>query len=83
MPRLGAARGGELAGLQALSNAVTAVPAVTEARAAIAGDRARIWMVVVTADPARAVSVAFTIARTAVKDGWDVAAAQTWSLPDD
>jgi hypothetical protein len=40
-------------------------------------------MVVVTADPARAVSVAFMIARTAVKDGWDVAAAQTWSLPDD
>jgi hypothetical protein len=36
-------------------------------------------MVVVTADPAKL--VAFAIARTAVRDRWDLAAAQTWSLP--
>jgi len=85
MPRLGEPRAGELAGLQAaLSEAAAAGPAVTQTRAAIAGDRARIWMVVVvTADPAKAVSVAFAIACAAAKDGWDSAAAQTWSLPDD
>ncbi len=82
MSRLGERSADELADLQAaLSEAAAAVPAVTEARAAIADDRARIWMVVVTADPAKAVSVAFAIARTAVRDRWDLTAAQTWSLP--
>jgi len=38
-------------------------------------------MVVVTADPAIAVSVAYAVARAAAGDAWDLTAAQTWSLP--
>ncbi len=58
-----------------------AFPTVTETRAAIAGSRARVWMVAVTADPAQAVLVAYAITRTTAGDGWELAAAQTWSLP--
>jgi hypothetical protein len=40
-----------------------------------------VWVVAVTADPARAVLIAFGLAQAAAGDRWDLAAAQVWSLP--
>ena len=82
LPRRGEPRPGEPDELRAAATAAAeAFPVITEVRTAVEGNRATVWVTAVTADPARAVLVAFEVARAAAGDRWDLAAAQTSSVP--